>query len=185
LLYNGACYRANAHIKSGPGWQLLRLPLKGAFAPSAWYAPKLEFFSLGILNTGVALSVDNLQLLDRSGRNLLDNGDFSEGPAYWFFTSDKFHLPWHIKTLGLNFLFDQGRLGAIAFSLALGSAMARLAFGSARRHPLAPYLLASLCAFSIVGLFDSLVDVPRLAFLFFTLLFVSLSLPAHEKVSNA
>jgi hypothetical protein len=34
-----------------------------------------------------------------------------------FFTSDRHHLPWHIKSLFLNILFDQGILGVFAVLL--------------------------------------------------------------------
>ena len=42
---------------------------------------------------------------------------------------------------------------------------------------MAPYLAAALLGFILVGMFDSLLDVPRLAMLFFLLLLASLALP--------
>ncbi|HKY01715.1 MAG TPA: hypothetical protein VJM53_04105, partial [Burkholderiales bacterium] len=175
LLYNGPCYHADARIKGRPGeWQRLKLRLVGSHPEQLLYAPKLCFFSIGIQSRGLSLRIDNLSVVDGEGRELLRNGDFSEGPAYWFFTSDRHHLPWHMKNLWLSYLFDQGWLGILAFSLALGGAAGRMLFGRARSHPLAPYLLAALCGFMVVGLFDSLVDVPRLSFLFFLLLFAAL-----------
>ena len=177
LLYNGPCFYGDARAKALPGeWQNLKFRLVGTLPDQVFYAPRLCFFSIGIQKRGLSMRIDNLSVVDGEGRELLRNGDFSEGPAYWFFTSDRHHLPWHMKNLWLNYLFDQGWLGILAFSLALGGAAGRVLFGRARRHPLAPYLLASLVGFAVVGLFDSLVDVPRLSFLFFLLVFAGLFL---------
>lgn len=185
LLYNGPCYRADARIAAQPGkWQQIRLPMPGQLESTPWYAPRLTFFSMGLLSAGVSITVDNIQLLGASGRNLLDNGGLDDGPAHWFFTSDRHHLPWHIKNLWLNYLFDQGWFGVAAFSLALLAALGRTVFARARFNPVAPYLAASLVGFAVVGLFDSLVDVPRLAFLFFMLLFLALFLGSGRAASQ-
>jgi hypothetical protein len=48
--------------------------------------------------------------------------------------------------------------------------------GSARAHPLAPEIVGTLAGFVVVGLFDSLVDVPRDAFVFYFLLLQALTL---------
>ena len=52
------------------------------------------------------------------------------------------------------------------------------AFGAwlASLHPLAPAIAGSLAGFVMVGLFDSLVDVPRDAFVFYFLLLQALTL---------
>ncbi|MDP1532160.1 MAG: hypothetical protein Q8L92_01115, partial [Rubrivivax sp.] len=51
--------------------------------------------------------------------------------------------------------------------------------GRARDHALAPALAAALVGFLVVGLFDSLLDAPRVAFLFQLLALVALSLPGR------
>ena len=45
--------------------------------------------------TGKLLDVDNVQLLDTTGANVLANGDFTQGSDFWFFAAEK-HNPWHI-----------------------------------------------------------------------------------------
>jgi hypothetical protein len=128
-------------------------------------------------NPETRVDIDNVSLIGPDGRNLLTNGDFAQRMAGWFTTSDRFHLPWHIKNLGLNVLFDQGVVGLLLFVVLTGGALYRLVAGAARGHPVAPFLAASLAGFLLVGLFDSLLDVPRLAFLYYLLLMVSLALP--------
>jgi O-antigen ligase len=105
--------------------------------------------------------------------------------AGWFTTSDRFHLPWHIKNLVLNILFDQGAVGLLLFVMLTAGTLYRLIAGAARAHPLAPFIAAALAGFLLVGLFDSLVDVPRLAFLFYLLTFVGLALPPRVSADSA
>jgi hypothetical protein len=115
------------------------------------------------------VDVTRVSVTDRSGRQLVDNGDFSHGGDRWYFSSDHVHLPWHAKNLWLGIWFDQGWMGllaAIGFGVAaLGCAYAR----AARGDRLAVTLAASLTAFMVVGLFDTLLDATRLATLFYLL----------------
>ena len=46
--------------------------------------------------------------------SLIRNGDFSKGADYWFFKTHS-HLPWHIKNLWVEVLFDQGWFGLATF----------------------------------------------------------------------
>lgn len=177
LLYPHSCLLGTVNVPPGrDGWQPVRASLQGTLEPAPWYAPRLAFFSIAAVSRGGSIGVDNVALVGAAGHNLIHNGTFSEGIARWFFTSDRHHLPWHIKNLWLNFLFDQGIFGLVSFSLAYAWSLWRLTGGAARSHPVAPYLFASLTAFGVVGLFDSLVDVPRVAFLFYVLLFLGLFL---------
>ena len=100
---------------------------------------------------------------------------------HWFTTSDRYHLRWHIKNLGLNVLFDQGVVGLLLFASLTGVAMYGLIAGAARGHPSAPFLASALAGFLMVGLFDSLLDAPRLAFLFYLLTTVSLVLSSRPQ----
>ena len=178
LLYNRGCLLKQIGIKGAPGvWQSIRLELQGTSpVRGAWYAPRLLAFSMAISSLGGMADIDNITLTSADGRELLVNGDFSGGMTRWFFSSDRHHLPWHIKSIFMNVLFDQGILGLLLWSAMLASALWRTSLGTARRHPLAPALAASLSGFAVVGLFDSLLDVPRLAWLFYLLLLLALTL---------
>ncbi len=184
LLYSQACLIANSNIKGVPGvWQELRVPLKGdAVSRGDWYAPRLLAFSMAMATNGGVANLADISLVGANGRELLTNGDFSAGMAHWFFSSDRYHLPWHIKSLYLNVLFDQGLVGLSLWGLLLAGALWRTSLGRARRNPLAPALAAGLSGFAVVGLFDSLVDVPRLAWLFYLLVMVALTLPREPRV---
>lgn len=178
LLYNANCLVRQVSVKAQPGeWQRVRVELQGPgpVGRGDWFAPKLLMFSMAMGSSGQRADLDNVALTDGRGRQLLANGDFSQGMARWFFSSDRHHMPWHIKSVLMNVLFDQGLLG-LALWLTLGAAaMWRLCLGSARGHALAPPLAGALAGFLVVGLFDSLLDVPRVSFVFYLLLLLGLT----------
>ena len=122
------------------------------------------------------IEIAKVSVVGQDDAELLSNRNFAEGMSRWFTVSDRLHLPWHIKNVGLNVLFDQGALGLLLWLALCGSSLYRLAAGSARMHPMAPFAAAALAGFLVVGLFDSLLDVPRLAFMFYLVTFVGLLL---------
>ncbi|MCX2860476.1 hypothetical protein OOZ63_01310 [Paucibacter sp. PLA-PC-4] len=178
LLYNAVCVVKNLPVQSqGGGWQTLQAPL--GQAPSLggrWWAPRFVVFSVALGSPASAVEIAELSLRDAAEPALLTNSDFSRGMAYWFFSSDRHQLPWHIKSLGLHLLFEQGLLGlALGVSLVV-AVLWRCSFGHARFHALAPAVVSALLGFLIVGLFESLIDAPRVAFLFYALLLLGLGL---------
>ncbi|MSQ69598.1 MAG: hypothetical protein EXR83_15690 [Gammaproteobacteria bacterium] len=177
LLYNGGCFVAGTGVKPMRGvWQALRIRLAGNGSGGGdWYAPRIVAFSIATDTPLALLEVDNIQLLGPDGRELLDNGDFSSDLQRWFFSSDRNHLPWHIKNVFMNVLFDQGGVGLLLYLAMLLAALWRVTVGTARDHPLAPGIGGGLVGFVLVGLFDSLLDVPRLAFVFYVVLLLGLT----------
>ncbi len=174
LIYAMACRSTVVQVKGGKEWQSLEAVLPGgAGEGEVWYAPQRSYFAVALEGSAQSVDVTRLQLQDASEINLLRNTDFSAGNAFWFFSSDRDHMPWHIKSIFMNMLFDQGLLGLFSFSLLLLGGAGRVL----KRNgywPDAPYFLASLAAFVSVGLFDSLVDVPRLAVMFYLTCFLLL-----------
>jgi hypothetical protein len=183
LLYPGNCLAKEVSVKGRPGqWQTVDAQLQGApVSRGAWYVPKLLAYSVAAGTRGVTVELDELRLAGPDGRNLLVNGDFSEGMAHWFFSSDRHHLPWHIKNMMMNVLFDQGIVGLAIWGALMAGALVKLVVGRGKLHSLSPVLAASLVGFMVVGLFDSLLDVPRVAALFYFLLLVSLTLKVSRQ----
>ena len=112
---------------------------------------------------------------------MLSNGDFSHDMAQWFFTSDRHHMPWHIKSMFMHVFFDQGVVGLLLWLALSAGALWRVSCGNARHHTLSPAIAGSLLGFAVVGLFDSLLDVPRLAALYYLLVLVALVLQAPNQ----
>lgn len=178
LLYTSGCVGGSIRLEALPGqWQQARVSLKGALPTRGdALAPRLIVFSIGLGTANRSVDIDELSLTDAAGHELLSNGDFSAGLAHWYITSDRDHLPWHAKNMPLHVVFDQGLLGLALLGLLLAGALLRTSLGSARAHPLAPPIAGALLGFAAVGMFDSLLDVPRVAWLFYWLLLLALTL---------
>lgn len=175
LLYADGCASQAVKLKGGAGWQQFEGVSTGGELPASGWPPRLAFFSMSV-EAPVDVDVDNVELTDATGRPLLRNGNFGRGEDFWFFTSDRDHLPWHAKNLFLHVYIEQGLLGLGALGLALVVAAVRLLRSPTRHHPLAPILLAALAAVTVVGLVDSLLDMPRLTVFICLLLWLGLTL---------
>ena len=180
LLYSEACMNQAVSVPpGGDRWQPIDVQLEGnPPRGGTWFAPRLFVFALGVGNSGGRAEIDKLALTGAGGVNLLENGDFENGLAHWYFTSDGYHMPWHIEGIAMNALFDQGLVGLWLLLVLVAGALWRTTFGHARDHPLAPALAAALVGFVVVGLFSSVTDVPRVAFLFYWFLLLGLGLRA-------
>lgn len=144
-------------ILPGAAWQRYLYTINTGVLGSDGLPLKLEIAAEGQY---AVLDIDNVSLRSMSdGQELLRNGSFSDANTHWFFSSDRNHLPWHVKNLMLNLYFEMGWLGVFAYASLLFSAAGVLL----RRRDLP--MLAALAAFQIVGLFDSLLDVPRITLL--------------------
>ena len=178
LLYNDDCRLASTTVPATGGqWQALKLAFEPKpLAADAWYAPRFVVFSLSSETSARPIDIDEVSLTDASGREYLRNGGFEQGMQRWFFSSDMNHLPWHAKSLPVHLLVEQGILGLAVVALLVLAALWRLVLGKARDHVLAPALAAAVVGFLVVGLIDSLFDMPRVAWLFQFLLLVTFSL---------
>ena len=115
---------------------------------------------------GSTIEIGHVRMLDPRGRDILANGDFSRGTERWYFTDDQ-HAIWRIENQYLMTLFESGVLGLVSFVLlaatALAGAMRAVTRGDRMAAPVAASLLAFLCS----GVFDYLLEGPRLAVLFY------------------
>ena len=183
LIYDdGNCIGGALHVAAKPGvWQTLNWTLqeqREGLNHGGLLAHKFLVFSIAVETSGALLEIDNLRLVDAQGRELLANGDFESGMSRWFFSSDRIHLPWHMKSMLLHVLFEQGWVGLSLLCALLVGALWHVTLGTGRHNALAPALAGALLGFVIVGLFDSLLDAPRVAFLFYFLLLVAFMLPS-------
>jgi len=179
LLYDAGCVAAGIALPAGLSTQ--RIVLGGATSLGEARAlgwPRATRFALGLDSVGGRAEILSIRLMDADGRDLLRNGDFRAGAAWWFFSSDRSHLAYHAKNLWLQVLLEQGLPGLLAVAAAGLLALAWTIVGPGHRHPLAPPLATGLIGFGIVGVFDSLVDAARIATLCLVMLGLALSLRA-------
>jgi hypothetical protein len=154
-------------------WQHQELEFDAGSVPSGpWFARRPV--KLSLFNQQGILDVDSVAVTDATSRNLVANGDFSRGNDYWFFATDN-HLPWHIKNIWLHLYFEQGWLGLLATSALIALAIVRLARKLWDGDPFSGAVLCALTGCLTVGTFDSVVDAPRFATLFWLLLLLGLA----------
>ncbi len=179
LLYDRRCQAARVRVKPVEAlgqvtWQPLTVTLRGdAFANDAWHDARLLMFSVSVINVAGAADIDNVTLTGQGTAQLLGNADFSAGMAQWFPAAQSNFLPWHLDNLYLEVLVERGLPALLLLLAVVLGAMGSLWRGPGRHLPLAPFLAASLVAVLLVGLVSSVMDVPRVAFLFLLLLFVA------------
>ncbi len=173
LLYSFTCAWGALKLRPGDGWQRHDILINtDGFGPPGSLLQRPVKLSMFNQDSKTLIDVDNVSLLDERGHDLIRNGDFSRSMQSWFFSTDS-HLAWHAKNLFVHVLFEQGWLGLGAFTMLLAAAVWTL-LRRARHDALAVTLLVSITAFLIVGVVDSLIDEPRLDFLFFWLLSIAL-----------
>lgn len=126
-----------------------------------------------VRRAGTVLQVDNVSLRDEAGRELLENGDFARGLEHWFPYFDFNHLPWHVKNLWVNAYFDQGLLGVLALAGFLATTMFAAVKRGLQGDPWGLAVSASSASFLAVGLFGGLLDMPRIIFICYLMLFVT------------
>jgi hypothetical protein len=178
LLYPQNCLRTPLRlIPHAPYWQRYQFVMDSGVLGAL--PLRLEVAAEG---RNAALDIDNISLRSLADNHeLLRNGSFSDANDYWFFSSDRYHLPWHVKNLGLNLYFEMGWAGLLAYATLLLSACAALLRRALDERGAgdAAAWLAALVAFQAVGLFDSLLDVPRITLLSTLLLCAAALQPAR------
>jgi len=177
LIYTAACRTRGLALPAADAfrWVTLELGGNGELGQGPWPRRGVAL-SMAVETPGTKVEIAGVSLKGADGRELLRNGDFSDGLAHWFHSSDRHHLPWHAKSLPLHWYFEQGGIGLLLGLGLWAVALGRVSWGNAAGHPLAPALAGALLGFMVVGLFDSLVDGARLAFLYGTLVCLGLGL---------
>ncbi|MES2740014.1 MAG: hypothetical protein V4754_03565 [Pseudomonadota bacterium] len=186
LLYPQGCVSAPLRPAASDGrWRRHHVTVdSGALGDAPWPRRAPVQLELAVDGAPGTVDIDNLSLRSEAGGpELLRNGTFMAGHDYWFFSSDRHHLPWHIKNLPLHLYAETGWFGLLSWSLLVACALATLARQVWRGQAGAAPCLAALTGFLVVGVFDSLLDVPRLALLFYLLLLCALLRPLPSPLS--
>ena len=186
LLYSRECQGALVRVGPDEGrWQSLLVSLEGPeLDPGRWYARRLGLFSTSIRDTGTAAELAAITVIAPDGTQVLANVDFSAGLAHWFPAAESHFLPWHIDNLYLELLIEHGALGLAAFLSLVTLAFRNLLSSWRRGLRMAPFLAASLLGTLLVGCVSSVLDVPRLAFVFLLMAIVSLQLDERSPAAG-
>ena len=121
-------------------------------------------FSIHTPAASSVIDVARVSLQAADGRELLRNGDFSAGLDRWFFSTDA-DPPWHVHSLPVAVLLEQGWFGVLAWAVLLASALVVGVRQAAAGDRGAAAALAALLAFLISASLNTLIDEPRFLFL--------------------
>lgn len=121
---------------------------------------------------GAVVDIDNVSLRPTGSSDYLArNGSFQKGLDHWFFATD-IDPPWHIHSLPVAVLFDQGWLGVASAIALLGVALAGGIRAMRGRRIAGMAAFAGLSAFMVSGTLNTLIDEPRFLWLFLTLVWL-------------
>lgn len=161
LLTSGRCVFKTADLAEGDGqWQSQQWHLSsGELGSGGWLARRPVKLSLANASQG-RVDVDNVRLLAADGTRISHNGDFEQGLDRWFFSVDQ-DLPWHVWSMPVAILFDQGWLGLVAMAALIGLGMTRTARRALTGDAWAGAVLAALSGVLVITLLDTVIDAPR------------------------
>lgn len=169
LLTSAHCTFKSLDVAGNGRWQRVQTHMQsGDVGSGPWYAARPVKLSVFNSKANAVVDVDNVRLQAKDGVDLLANGDFSRRLERWFFTVDN-DRPWHIWSLPIQVLFDQGWLGVAALALFIAAGLWRAGRDTWHGDAMAGAMLASSVGFLVIGTLDSLVDSPRLILLFLLL----------------
>jgi hypothetical protein len=169
LLYSDHCRGDAAKLTEAGVWQpiAITLPVAGLDSETVlgWLRRPVELSLLGG-PVGHRVEVRDLRLADDAGQKLLANGDFTRGLDRWIFTDDS-HVSWRMLNQYLMLWFETGALGVAAFLALGGLAVAGGIRATWRGAVTGAAVAGSVVGFMVSGLFDNVLEAPRLATLFF------------------
>lgn len=173
LLYSFRC--TVSYFVSTPGkqgWEHLEETMNsGNIRVGNWFSRRPVELSFSAATAGAIIDLDNIELTGPDG-DIAANGNFEKGSNRWLFTTDN-GWPWRVENLWLQILFEQGWFGLAAFLLFSVYMLFRLAKYTRQGEAIANATLAAMLGVMTVGLFGSVFESPRLAFLFYLALFVT------------
>jgi VanZ family protein len=146
--------------------------------------PRSVKFALHSPPDGVVVDVARVRLVSAAGEDMLANGDFARGLDRWLFSTNA-DPPYHIHSLPVAVLFDQGWLGVVAWALLLAAALARGAALAWQGSTSAAVAVAAVLAFLASGTLNTLIDDPRFLWLLLVATWWCCAAPAADRAVKA
>jgi hypothetical protein len=164
LLYSDQC-RSTGLTLAHPGvWQSMDATLQTKdLGRSALFGLLHRPVELSVFGAPGQIEVKDLSVMNDAGQPVLDNAGFTRGLDHWLITDDS-HVSWRILNVYLMLFFEMGLFGVAAY-LALSGAAIMAALNGGTDYDAA--IAGSVAAFLVSGLFDNVLEAPRVATLFF------------------
>lgn len=175
VMYSIVCVDKQVQLNSGDAWQksVATVDIKNIGADLSYLnrvGRRPVFLSIVAPKPGETVDIASVSLRSPSNAELLKNRRFEQGPAHWRITSDD-HIAWHTKNVMMNLLFEQGWFGLLTFAALSLRALFVLVVAVRAGHPEGAPLLAGISGMLFVGMTESLLDAPQIAFLYYLCVF--------------
>lgn len=169
LLYSDNCQSGQTTPTTPGKWESVSATLvtanlgAGAFGGLIHRPVELSLFGV---EKGTTIAIRDVRLTDEAGHELLANGDFRKGLDRWLFTDDS-HVSWRILNQYLMLLFESGAVGLTAYLALSALAISGGIRGALLGDPIGAAVAGSVASFLVSGLFDNVLEAPRVATLFY------------------
>jgi hypothetical protein len=167
LLYSDNCRGGDLRLPVIGRWESLDLSLPtaglGGTAAGGWLHRMVE---LSVFARSGRIELRGFSLTNAARQELLPNRDFAHGLDRWLFTDDS-HVSWRMLNVYLMLFFETGILGLAAYLALAGAALIGALAAARSAIPGAAPVAGAVAAFLVSGLFDDVVEAPRIATLFF------------------
>lgn len=185
LLTSARCNFQTVNITGDGRWHAVQLVmLSGEIGNAMGYIERPVKFSIFNPSIQTVVDVDRASLRAADGKALLGNEDFSMGSDLWFFSVDN-DKPWHIWSLPITLIFDLGWFGLLTFSFFVLVGLTQIAQDIRHKDAISGAVLAACIGFLVIGSMGSLIDNPRMLFLFLLLVFIGTSSRPLQKRINS
>jgi hypothetical protein len=170
-LYGGHGIEVGQARQIGPDWQEYRFTFdSGRLGAGQLFTRRAATLLLRAAPEQGVVDVDDVRLLDRTGHDIMRNGDFSAGHEDWTFEAPH-HVAYQVKNAFIGIYFDQGAVGLAAFLMLLVAAAAAYPEARQMRPGPAAGLAGGIAGFLLSGMFDNPFTEPRIILLFMIVLF--------------
>lgn len=175
VMYSAQCVETHFNVVADDHWQWFAADLDiesvgAALSALGRIGRRPVFLSILSPTAGASMDLASISLRSPTGVEMLQNGRFEHGPDHWRITSDD-HIAWHADNLAVHLLFEQGWFGLFAFAGLTLLALSLLLRSLRASRPEGAVLLTAIVGLLFVGLTESLLDAPRIAFLYYLLVF--------------
>ena len=185
LLTSARCNFQTVNVTGNGRWQAVQLVMQtGEIGSAMDHIERPVKFSIFNPSIQTVIDVDRVSLRATDGKALLGNEDFSMGSDLWFFSVDN-DKPWHIWSLPITLIFDLGWFGLLTFSFFVLVWLTQIVQGIRYKDAISGALLAACIGFLVIGSTGSLVDNPRMLFLFLLLVLIGTNSPPLQKRINS
>lgn len=174
LLYDIRCQEVEGVVPAGEAHEWA-WPLSGPeLGEGGWLSRQREGMALlSVTQSGRAVDILSWDIRNAADSAFLQHADFSRGLTGWYFVSSGYFRPWHADNLWMELWVERGLLGSLTYLILLACVLWRVYGRCFTGETWMAPILAGLMSASVLFCVISVTELPRLSFLWGSLLLTS------------